>query len=306
MKNGLTKKQEECVPKVVFQLIPISDLVSNQDYQRPLSESHILKAVNEFDVCQINPVKVSRRDGVNYVFDGQHTIEIVAAKSGSRDTPVWCMIYDYLEYKEEAHIFAEQQKNKKNLVPFEVFNAHVEAGEQKYLLIKDLINSYGLEIAGDKNERKNICAVSAIENIYDAYGYHILDKTIRLILATWEGEPGSFSGTMIKAVAKIIVTYGKEIQDEVFKVNVGNYSVRSIVRRAKEIRPGILGYATAIINAYNDKKKKNILLADRLYGSGKNRIRKMSEDEDSAESADELLNEDDDQDIYDEEALSSI
>ena len=111
---------------------------------------------------------------------------------------------------------------------------------------------------------------------------------------------------MIKAVAKIIVTYGKEIQDEVFKVNVGNYSVRSIVRRAKEIRPGILGYATAIINAYNDKKKKNILLADRLYGSGKNRIRKMSEDEDSAESADELLNEDDDQDIDDEEALSSI
>ena len=36
------------------------------------------------------------------------------------------------------------------------------------------------------------------------------------------------------------------------------------------------------------------------------RIRKMSEDEDSAESADELLNEDDDQDIDDEEALSSI
>ena len=178
MITNLSSKQEECVPKVVFQLIPIKDLVSNQDYQRPLSESHILKAVDEFDVCQINPVKVSRRDGINYVFDGQHTIEIVAAKSGSRDTPVWCMIYDYLEYKEEAHIFAEQQKNKKNLVPFEVFNAHVEAGEQKYLLIKELVNSYGLDIAGDRSERNNICAVSAIESVYDTYGYHVWDRTM--------------------------------------------------------------------------------------------------------------------------------
>ena len=253
------------VPNVHFELIPIKNLVSNQDYQRSLSETQITRAIEDFDVYQIKPVKVSRRNGVNYVFDGQHTIEIVAAKSGSRETPVWCMIFDDLEYKEEAHIFAEQQKNKKNLVPFEVFNAHVEAGEQKYLLIKGLVNSYGLEVAGDSNERKNICAVSALENVYDSYGYHILDRTIRLLLATWEGELGSFSGTMIKAVAKIIVTYGSELQEEMFKVNVGNYTVRSIVRRAKEIRPGILGFATALVYAYNDKKKKNILSPDRLY-----------------------------------------
>ena len=57
------------VPNVHFEQIPIKDLVSNQDYQRPLSESHILKAIEEFDVFQINPVKVSRRNGINYVFD---------------------------------------------------------------------------------------------------------------------------------------------------------------------------------------------------------------------------------------------
>ena len=303
MITNLSSKQEECVPKVVFQLIPIKDLVSNQDYQRPLSESHILKAVDEFDVCQINPVKVSRRDGINYVFDGQHTIEIVAAKSGSRDTPVWCMIYDYLEYKEEAHIFAEQQKNKKNLVPFEVFNAHVEAGEQKYLLIKELVNSYGLDIAGDRSERNNICAVSAIESVYDTYGYHVLDRTIRLILATWEGEQGSFSGSMIKAVAKVIVTYGKALQEEVFKMNVGNYTVRTIARRAKEIRPGVLGFATAIINAYNDKKKKNTLSADMLYGSKRKHKVEIDVDEGSDLTAIDVQDEDS-QEYDDEYGLS--
>lgn len=88
----LTEAQRRCIPDVSFELIPIRNLVSNQDYQRPLSENHIRKALEEFDVYQINPVKVSRRDGVNYVFDGQHTIEIIASESGSRDTPVWCMI----------------------------------------------------------------------------------------------------------------------------------------------------------------------------------------------------------------------
>lgn len=80
------------VPNVHFEKIPIKNLVSNQDYQRNLSQAHIEKTAENFDIFQINPVKVSRRDGINYVFNGQHTIEIVALASGSRETPVWCIL----------------------------------------------------------------------------------------------------------------------------------------------------------------------------------------------------------------------
>ena len=117
------------VPQAKFELIPIKNLVSNQDYQRNLSVKHVQKAASHFDLFQINPVKVSRRGGINYVFNGQHTIEMIASASGSRDTPVWCMVYDNLTYEEEAHIFAEQQKHVKALVPYEVFVAHLEAGD---------------------------------------------------------------------------------------------------------------------------------------------------------------------------------
>ena len=134
----LTQAQQRCIPDVSFELIPIRNLVSNQEYQRPLSENHIRKALEEFDVYQINPVKVSRRDGINYVFDGQHTIEIIASESGSRDTPVWCMIYDDLKYKEEAHIFADQQKHVKALSSFETFKAHIEADDPKQKMIEGL------------------------------------------------------------------------------------------------------------------------------------------------------------------------
>jgi len=46
------------VPNVHFELVPIKDLVSNQEYQRNLSMNHVKKAVEEFDLNQINPIKV--------------------------------------------------------------------------------------------------------------------------------------------------------------------------------------------------------------------------------------------------------
>lgn len=136
----------EFVPNVHFEKIPIKNLVSNQDYQRNLSQARIEKTAENFDLFQINPVKVSRRDGINYVFNGQHTIEIVALASGSRETPVWCMIYDDLCYEHEADIFANQMKFAKNLAPYEIFVANLEAQNQDQLMIKDLVESYSLVV----------------------------------------------------------------------------------------------------------------------------------------------------------------
>ena len=61
----------EFVPDVHFELIPIKMLVSNQTYQRPISIAHVGRTAQNFNIYQINPVKVSRREGTNYVFDGQ-------------------------------------------------------------------------------------------------------------------------------------------------------------------------------------------------------------------------------------------
>lgn len=260
----LNERQKRCIPDVSFELIPIKNLVSNQDYQRPLSESHIRKALEEFDVYQINPVKVSRRDGINYVFDGQHTIEIVASESGSRETPVWCMIYDDLKYTEEAHIFADQQKHVKNLVPYETFIAHIEAGDEKQKMIEATVKSYGLNITNSQ-AINGICAISTLEKIYDRYGQKILDSTLRLAIATWEGETNSLSGNVLMGIAKIIVAYGDSLREDVFKDHVGKMSVKSIIRTARERRPGALGYSEAMMLAYNAKNKYHLSLKT-LYG----------------------------------------
>lgn len=255
------------VPNVHFEKIPIRNLVSNQEYQRNLSQSHIARAAANFDLYQINPVKVSRRDGVNYVFNGQHTIEIVALVSGSRDTPVWCMIYDDLCYEHEADIFANQQKYVKPLSPYEVFIANLEAGNDQQLIIRDLVESYGLKIGHNKCAGE-ICAISTLESIFSKYGYHVLDRVLRLCIATWEGESNSFSANILNAIAKLIVVYGETLNDETFKEKLSAMSIKVLTRTAKERRPGMMGVAEVMVLEYNGRKKSashHRLLMRNLY-----------------------------------------
>ena len=152
------------VPDVRFEKIPIKNLLSNQDYERNLSVKHIQRTVDNFDIHLNNPVKVSRRDGINYVFNGQHTIEIIAAVSGSRETPVWCMVFEDMDYQGEADTFANQQKNVKPLLPFEIFKANIEAGNDMQLMIKSLVESFDLVLGPTKGYR-TICAISTLEEI---------------------------------------------------------------------------------------------------------------------------------------------
>lgn len=244
------------VPNVHFEQIPIKNLVSNQEYQRNLSQSHIQRAAANFDLYQINPVKVSRRDGINYVFNGQHTIEIVALVSGSRETPVWCMIYDDLSYQHEADIFANQMKYVKPLSPYEVFMANIEAGSDMQLIIRDMVESYGLKL-GKNPKPGTISAVSTMESIYDKYGYHVLDRVLRLCVATWEGEANSLSGKIMNAITKMIITYGDFLDDELFVEKLGSVSVKSLIRIAKERGPGSVRISEAMVLAYNGSKKKD-------------------------------------------------
>ncbi len=264
------KDFKEFVPNVHYELIPIKQLVSNQDYQRTLSMQHVQKTAEHFDLYQINPVKVSRRDGINYVFNGQHTVEVVALVSGSRDTPVWCMIYDDMDYKVEADVFANQQKCVKPLTPYEIFMANIEAENELQTAVKSLVESYGLTIGKTKGPGL-VCAVSSLEQIYKKFGFHVLDRSLRLCVGSWEGEANSLCAGMLKGIAKLIVAFGEEIRDDVFKEKVGAKTAREICRLAKERKAGATGFAEAMLIAYNYKTRKGLDWAKLYNGKSKHK-----------------------------------
>lgn len=257
------RAEAKYLPKVKFEAIPIKKLVSSQEYQRGKSERHIKRAAENFDVYQINPIKVSRRDGINYVVNGQHTMEIVATVSGSRDSLVWCMVYDDLEYKREADIFANQQTYVKTLTPYEIFIANIEAGNDKQLLIKDMVESHGLSLS-PVSRPCCICAVSALEYLYDRYGYELLSRTLRIVISAWEGNQQSLGATVLKGLAKVLAVYDADIKDEVLKEKLSMVSVKEVIRCARERNGGTTGFAEALLMVYN-KKMQRPLPMDKLH-----------------------------------------
>jgi hypothetical protein len=252
MEKSLIEKFSHLIPNVDFAMILIKNLTSNQNYQRELCLPAIERTAAHFDLFQVNPVKISRRDGHCFVINGQHTIEVIALLANSREVPVWCMIYDGLSYKREADIFANQQKYEKRLAPYEIFNGRVEAGNDEQIVIQSVVESYKLRIYKSSAPNTLTC-VSCLERIYENYGTDVLKRTLGLVVATWQGEQQSLSANIISGVAKCVDTYGDEIKDDAFIERVGKLSARDIARTAREHRNGSLGFAEEILVAYNKR-----------------------------------------------------
>lgn len=152
----------------------------------------------------------------------------------------------------DDYIAVQHMKHVRPLKPYEIFMANIEAGNEQQLVIKRLVESYSLSI-GPTKAYGVICAVATLERIYTKYGYHVLDRTLRLCVGTWEGDIDSLGGNILAGVAKMVVAFGDQLRDETFKEKVGFMSVRQLSRIAKERGAGSLGYAEAMLVAYNRK-----------------------------------------------------
>ena len=251
------------VPHVRYELIPVCELICDQNYQRELSKRHVKCTSENFDPVQINPVKVSHRDGKYYVINGQHTIEIVARVSGSRETPVWCMIYDDLEYEREAGIFANQMKYVRALTPYEIFNARIEAGDPDSHMIKTIIEAHGL-ILGNEDRPGTVRAIKTLEEIYYKMGIDVLSRVLRVCINTWDGDGKSLASNMLKGLAILFAAYDDRIKDEVFIDKLGVVSIKELTRTAKDRKAGPMGFAEAMLICYN-KKSRAPLPYDIMY-----------------------------------------
>ena len=167
---------------------------------------------------------------------------------------------------EEAGIFANQSEYVRPLTPYDKFIGNIESGNDEELVIKELVESFGLTIDA-KPGRNRICAISTIQSIFRKYGYHTLRRVIMLCVATWEGDMHSFSANIMNAITRLIITYGDELNDEIFKERLGMVSLKYLARTAKERNIGALGYAEAMVIEYNGKTKnpKLRLKMDRLH-----------------------------------------
>lgn len=87
--------------------IPICDLAYSSNIPDKLLTLPVERPIVDGDKIHIPPVIVLRQDGVNYVVNGQLTIDIVVSITGSRDTAMWCKVYENIEFPCEKDIFPD-------------------------------------------------------------------------------------------------------------------------------------------------------------------------------------------------------
>lgn len=151
--------------------------------------------------------------------------------------------------------------------------------------VKSILSNekYNLSITSSSRPG-GICAVSTLINIYEKYGFHTLDRVLRLCVATWEGAPMSFSSNMLNAIAHLDNAYGETMKDDTFKEKLGRVSVREISRTARERRAGSLGFAEALLLEYN-KKSKYSLPFEKLSTHKTPQKREQSTEDESGQSS---------------------
>lgn len=105
----------------------------------------------------------------------------------------------------------------------------------------------------------------------------------------------SLSANFLNGVARLVNAFGDSLKDDLFKERIGAMSVKQLSRTAKERRPGSLGYAEAMLVAYN-RKCKFPLRWNSLYEKNNGAMDNLDadlpdEDGDESEASDEVREE---------------
>jgi len=247
----------EFVPNVEFMLVPCSSLCSNVAYQRDCSAKFVNRVSNDFDKNLLKVVRCSERDGKLWVWDGQHTVEIVKKAAGTEDALVWCMIYKGLTYEEEADLFSRQQQYEKSLMAYNITNAKLEARDPDTLMMENILSAYGFSFSVKIGDYK-IRATGIIEKIFYKYGAECLSRVLQLISDTWDGKREYIRSAFLSAMAKFVDTYGKEFDDDSFTSRMMAVSMDEIIRESKSFAYGKRDYFRSLISFYNKRGGKRL------------------------------------------------
>ncbi len=238
------------------------DEIKVAKYQRNLSTSKIKKIINNFNPHGVGVLIVSYRDGEYYIVDGQHRM-VALLKLGIME---WkCEVYIDLTYQQEAEKF-KLLNTSKNPTPGDRFISDLEAGKNRAVTIKEIVEKEGYKIAfNQKNKEYTIGAVSALESIYDNNGGQALAKTLRIIKRLWGAERNSLRIEVILGMNQFLKTYENDIEEELLINKLLLIPFSTIHRKAMENSKMFReipasSFARAIVECYNKGKRSRFLI----------------------------------------------
>lgn len=187
-----------------IRLLPVGALQVG-GYQRPTNTAQVDKIAGQFDEAKLGLPIVSERGGKYHLLDGAHR---VAALRKIGYTHAMCNVLTGLTYQDEADYFRTQNQNTRPLTKYNLFKAGLEAGEEICVKIDEITRANGFTVGMSASRFNNIAAIYALTTICSVYGFEVLDSTLALIRATWEGINNATRREFLVGVAEFVHRYG--------------------------------------------------------------------------------------------------
>jgi len=187
-----------------IRMMPIGELVIG-GYQPTTNPSQVDRIVAAFDEAKLGMPIVSERNGQNHLLDGAHRI---AALRKIGYTHAMCIVLQGLTYQDEADYFRTQNQNSRPLTKFNLFKAGLEAGDEMCVMIDKICQDNGFTVGMSATRFNNIAAIYALTTICAVYGYDVLNTTLALLRATWEGVNNATRREFLVGTAEFVHRFG--------------------------------------------------------------------------------------------------
>lgn len=209
---------KNAIPKTLYVLQEINSKnlkILGEDYQRELNESRVARIVSSFNEMVANEPKVSYRNGMYYVFDGQHTIAARKLLNGNEDIPILCKVYQGLTEQDEAFLFATQNGEEAKPTPGERMRAWLFGGSKDAIAFRNATESTGITLElSDIPCRYHLVCINTALNMYKRIGEKMYKEALGVIVDAWDGDVESLKTEILIAICRFIWIYHDDYDRE--------------------------------------------------------------------------------------------
>lgn len=239
----------------IYKQVNSSEIYSDPTYQRVIDYNRVKQIVANFNSDLVNPIKVSKRDGKYYVFDGQHTLAALKARNNNKDIKVECKVYSGLSQQEEARLFAEQNGLARIVQSNAKMKALYTANDTEIVELHDTIVSLGIIFDFSKNKAPyKIISCATIYKIFKQTSKSEFCDILEIIRDAWCGEPDSYGKEILEGVHIFYKTYKGMFDKNKAISQFGKVHPQQIIRDGKLFTyGGYVRFARPLVAAYNKK-----------------------------------------------------
>lgn len=188
--------------------VRVGDCFLDQSYSRPLNERHIEMLASEWNDKAAGVIYVSmREDGRFAILDGAHRTAAYRSLNGD-DATLPAKVYIDLSPREEAALWSDYNKKRRQPSPADVFRADLAAEDQEAVEINAILETIGLHFSLDQGPRdKGIQAIGTVRKMYRQYNASMVARVLAIISVSQGDGQGAIQGFMLSGLAAFMDRY---------------------------------------------------------------------------------------------------